>query len=98
MDYNNFRKIKLQIIIFFFSFYQNRIKIWLFELSCIIKIVIIIYTCVYKVVLCAGADIYNNVNSRRNYVSKHDVSKSVCPKITNGSHLAGKHYRVRRRI
>ena len=38
--------------------------------------------------LCAGPDIYKNVNSRRNYVSKHDVSKSVCPKITNGRHLA----------
>ena len=49
---------------------------------------IIIYPCVYKVVLCAGADIYNKVNSRRNYVSNHDVSKSVCPKITNGRHLA----------
>ena len=45
---------------------------------------------VYKVVLCAGADIYNKVNSRRNYVSNHDVSKSVCPKITNGRHLAEK--------
>ena len=45
-----------------------------------------------------GADIYNKVNSRRNYVSNHDVSKSVCPKITNGRHLAEKHYRVRRRI
>ena len=52
---------------------------------------IIIYPWVYKVVLCAGADIYNKVNSRRNYVSKHDVSKSVCPKITNGRHLAEKH-------
>ena len=59
---------------------------------------IIINPCVYKLVLCAGADIYNKVNSRRNYVNKHDVSKSVCPKITNGRHLAEKHYRVRRRI
>ena len=45
-----------------------------------------------------GADICNKVNSRRNYVSNHDMSKSVCPKITNGRHLAEKHYRVRRRI
>ena len=51
---------------------------------------IIIYPWVYKVVLCAGADIYNKVNSRRNYVSNQDMSKSVCLKITNGRHLAEK--------
>ena len=51
---------------------------------------IIIYPWVYKVVLRAGADIYNKVNSRRNQVSKHDLSKSVCPKITNGRHLVEK--------